>query len=143
MWRGLPGSSCDSPQRGTAILQSPAGRKPEDYLLHIILFCLLVSCQCFPLGNLTGNHKAEEPVYVTQGGQLLKGMEQGEEGWGLDVDKQTEPVQNPEKASTWRENSISKREGEELGEEGQGEHGLMAGSQTISRGRCSLSHGKL
>ena len=63
------------------------------------------------LGNPTGNHKAQEPVHVTQGGQLLKGMQQGEEGGGLDVDEQTEPVQNPEKASMWRENSISKRGG--------------------------------
>lgn len=118
VWRGLPGRICDSPQRGTANLQPSARRKPEDCVLHVILFCLLVSCQCFPLGNSTGNHKAEEPVYVTRGGQLLKGIEQVKRGG----DWMWTSKQNPEKASTWRENSISKTEG--LGEERLGEHGV-------------------
>lgn len=55
---------------------------------------------------------------MTRGGQLLKGMEQVKRGG----DWMWTSKQNPEKASTWRENSISKTEG--LGEERLGGHGV-------------------
>lgn len=83
---------------------------------------------------------------MVQRGRLHKGTEEGGEGWGVDVDEQTEHVQSTEKASPCRRYIVNKGERRSWARkdwENKESSSSVAGTETVSREGCNLPGRKL